>query len=266
MLIQKFCTFLALSSAVGVPAVIRWKLSPKNTVFPVRISEFDVQVRARTSDLPIAIDCLTSEYDSIAEILPDDFDGVIIDAGGHIGCASLRLASLFPRARIICIEPASDNLRLLLSNTRNVPKIEVRKAALVAEATGRITLSDRGRGGSGYTVVRDSEDVPNSTQLENVEAISITELLEEFGDNIGFVKLDIEGAERDILASHSFRERDIPAVFVELHERIKQGCNEVFRAFSAGRWTLRIGPEKFLSLSGTKMPGNGTNSNPPVPK
>lgn len=261
MIIQKLRTFVALSSAVGISAVMRWKFLPKNTVFLVRISGFDVQARARTSDLPIAIECLTSEYEAITTLLPAEFDGVIVDAGGHIGCASLRLASLFPNARIICIEPASDNLRLLQSNTRNIPKIEIRQAALVADATERITVADRGRGGSGYTVLTDSEDMPNTTRLEEVDAISVSDLLAELGDAIGLLKLDIEGAERDILASPSFRERDIPAVFVELHDRIKQGCNEVFQSFSADRWTLRLGPEKYLSLSRTRISGRATGAN-----
>jgi hypothetical protein len=129
----------------------------------------------------------------------------------------------------------------------------------VAKSTGRITLSDRGRDGSGYTVVTDSQDTPHMNRIEDVDTISITDLFEEFGHEIGFMKLDIEGAERDILTLPAFRDQDIPAVFVELHERINPGCTDAFNAFVARRWTLRIGAEKYLSLSRTPVSGKGSS-------
>lgn len=249
MLIRKLNTVLSLSHIVGARSVLRWKLLPKNTIFTVRIRGVDVKVRARTSDLPLAIECLTSEYESIAPLFSPAFEGVIIDAGGHIGCAAIRLSELFPKARIVCIEPSSDNLRILRMNTKHVSSVEIREAALVAKAAGRLTLSDRGRGGSGYTIVDNSQDTRSMAPIEDVDSIAITDLLEEFGSEIGFIKLDIEGAERDILALGEFRAANVPAIFVELHERISHGCVEAFESFSATRWTLRLGPEKYLSLS-----------------
>lgn len=249
MFIQKLATFYLLSRAAGLSSVLRWRLLRKNTIFTANIAGITVKLRARTSDLPIAIECLTSEYEAIAPLFPPDFAGVIIDAGAHIGCAALRLATLFPSARIICIEPSTDNVLLLRENTQFFPCIEIRKAALVAKAAGLLTLSDRGRGGSGYTVVENSHDTPNMSAIENVETIAITDLLNEFGPHIGFIKLDIEGAEQSILSSEEFRDFGVPAIFVELHERIRPGCVQAFASFSEDRrWNVRVGQEKYLSL------------------
>lgn len=64
-----------------------------------------VAVRPRTHDLRVALTSLGREFDRLRSLLDPDFDGIIVDAGGYIGSAALRLSDLFPAATIVSIEP-----------------------------------------------------------------------------------------------------------------------------------------------------------------
>ena len=61
--------------------------------------------------------------------------------------------------------------------------------------------------------------------------------------------MDIEGGELDLLKNDSKSLDKIPIIFIELHDRIVNGCTKEFMAFSKKRLVIKSGGEKFLSIS-----------------
>lgn len=174
--------------------------------------------------------------------------GLIIDGGGYIGSASVALARMFPNATIVTIEPSSENFALLQKNVAPYPNIVAIHAALDTESNRQIVLTDRGTGEWGFSTQKTGHE-SQCEDLEEVSTISIDDLLAQHpGDDLIFVKLDIEGAERQILENTSW-----PAVAgvmcVELHDRIIEGCEAAFRHACRDHVVIKFKGEKYFAVN-----------------
>lgn len=216
----------------------------------VTVAGHKIRVRPGTPDLRVAFQSLRHEFDILSQVLPADFPGLIVDAGGYIGLAALKLAELYPQATVVTIEPSEGNYTLLSQNIADHPRIHLIKAALYAESGRRMPLMDRGTGDWGFSIAVQDTAKAGPT-LGEVETVTLEDIKERFpGKPIGLIKLDIEGGEHAIFKDPSSTLHDVPAVFVELHDRIVPGCTEAFLKFSAARWVVNAGGEKLLSLQG----------------
>jgi FkbM family methyltransferase len=192
---------------------------------------------------------LGGEFTPLLDFCDSSFDGLIVDAGGYIGTAALALHQAFPKARIVTIEPSSDNFRLLQRNTLHVKSIYPIRAALVAGTSTKLTLSNRGTGPWGYTIVDEPSDSPEAPFIEEVPSITLHQISEMFRADIGILKLDIEGGEHDLFTEGAPDLALVPVIFAELHDRIVPGCTSLFNEFSKDRQIGKLGGEKYISVS-----------------
>ncbi|MEL7197552.1 MAG: FkbM family methyltransferase [Pseudomonadota bacterium] len=213
----------------------------------VNIYGRDVYVRKGTPDLLAAMSCFSGEFKDLRGKLPQAFDGVIVDAGGYIGTSAIAMRNLYPNAKLVVIEPSRENITVLRKNLAGFDNIEIVYGALVGKSIGTITLKNRGTGEWGFTAVHNPEDVSEATQLHETPAFTLSEVVEDI-DTIGILKLDIEGGEADILRHDAATLKRIPLVFAELHDRIVEGCSDLFFDFSKDREVEQFGGEKFLSV------------------
>lgn len=120
---------------------------------------------------------------------------VVVDIGANIGAVSVYAASLNPRARVIAVEPEPDNLHYL---RRNIINNGVRDRVTVC------TVAVAGHAGSGYIVDGHGHSVLTATPESNSTPVPITTLATLFTehsiDECDVLKIDVEGAEYDILA------------------------------------------------------------------
>lgn len=217
---------------------------------PVRVAGHEILVRPSTPDLRVAFNSLRHEFDVLSELLPQDYSGIIVDAGGYIGTAALKLSVMYPQASIVSIEASDSNYAMLLKNTSTQGNIHAIRAALYSESGCSMPLVDRGTGDWGFSIAL-HEKIDSERRIGTVNTITFADILREFpGKSIGLVKMDIEGGEYEIFKDPSTILHNIPAVFVELHDRIVPGCTEVFMHYCRGRWVLNAGGEKLLSLAG----------------
>jgi FkbM family methyltransferase len=245
---------------VGFVSYMRNKLLKRGTRMQVRIAGRTISIRARTRDLSVAIDSLCKEYEDLVGLLPEGFKGLIIDAGGYIGTAAIRLAELYPDATVVSVEPSSENLGILRANIAGQPRIHAVHAALTSKNGVMVTLRDPRLNEWGFTLV----DVAGSdaTDLEDVPSVSVSGLSTAFGKEVGFLKMDIEGAEVDVLGDELLRKTAPTVLFVELHERTVPGCVQSFMDFGRDRANYRGEGEKYLSVvSGAKVPEGFTPLN-----
>lgn len=236
-------------AAIGLLAWLRYKHSRPGTVVRIRVGKTKLKVRSGTHDLEVALTSLNGEFDSLIGLLPEEFAGTVIDAGGYIGTATLALRQVFPRARIICIEPSSKNLEILRWNLRNETNVEVLQGAIIGNRRDFVELSDTGTGEWGYSVsLGPSSTTMKVKSLETVKGFTLSDL--GVGrDNVGVIKLDIEGGEMELLSLDDKHLSQIPVVLAELHDEIIPGCTEMFFRFSSQRQLVQPPGEKWLSLS-----------------
>lgn len=132
---------------------------------------------------------------------------VAVDVGAHVGIFTLKAAR---KAKlVISVEPYPLNFRLLLTNVRinrltNVIPVNSALGSCNGEANLSISLK------SDSHTIRDSlknqPQVPISSgkQRLTVKLRTLDSLVNEFGiDKVGYIKIDAEGAELDILKGAS---------------------------------------------------------------
>ena len=197
------------------------------------------------SDLPhpIFIRTLSSDvstYNQVFQKREYKFDsqldpGVIVDAGANIGLASVYFATKYPNARVFAIEPQRSNFELLRRNVEAYRNIVPVQAALWHE-NGMIDVLDPGRGHWGFvTSAAGGNNSGDASVCHSVDAWTIDRLMDKFGlQNIDILKVDIEGAEKEVFSDPSAWISSVKMLIVELHDRMKPGCNDSFYSGAKG--------------------------------
>jgi FkbM family methyltransferase len=172
---------------------------------------------------------LEREYDLDLGFVPR----VVIDGGANVGYASVYFAQSFPEALVLAVEPEPENFRLLVSNTTAYRNIRCFNYALWPRRT-RVAIENPGDNPDAFRVTEGADRSGSYT----VQTISIPELLKQAGaESIDLLKLDIEGAEKELFEDESAAAwvALTRAVIVETHDRFKPGCTAaVERALSHG--------------------------------
>lgn len=124
----------------------------------------------------------------------------IIDVGAHVGAFSVRASKLFPGNFICAFEPAMDNFNLLKNNLKlnNCTNVQVyQKAVTNKENKADLFINDNHTGG--HSLLPDFHDKKNKVEIDT---ISINTFVKENAvDFIGYLKMDCEGSEYQILDS-----------------------------------------------------------------
>lgn len=217
---------------------------------PVRVDVWGVslQLRPGSKDLLVAAETLSDEFDVPMSYFKPDFNGFIIDAGGYIGTAAIQFARRLPSATIYTIEPSPSNFALLVENTRPYPNIVPIHAA-ITKKSGFIDLLDRRTGQWGFTIVERPDDVKDAKSVNRVPAVTLSDLATEYSfASIGLMKMDIEGAEFQLLEISENWIDNVEVLVVELHERICPGVEMLFEEKTKSRINLKLPGEKLVSI------------------
>ena len=225
----------------------KYFFSPKGELVNISINGVSVWIRKGSPDLYVALGCLYGEFEILRKYFSQNYSGVIVDAGGYTGLSTLALRELFPNAFIVVIEPSLENLQILKKNLADLEDVEIVHGALVGRGAGPVELKNRGTGEWGYTAVHQPLDNVSAETMHSAPAVTLSSLGYEVED-IGILKLDIEGGEFDLLTHDVPTMSGIGAVYIELHDRIIDGCQSLFFDFSKDRVLIKNAGEKYLSL------------------
>jgi FkbM family methyltransferase len=187
---------------------------------PLRIviNNFRFNIRWPSSDIGILNEVLKGKYYFAFSDLEPKEGNLIIDLGAYIGAYTVYAAK--KGAQVIAVEPASSNLELLLQNVllNNVSeKVNILKAA-VGSSKGFVKFPS------------DSIDPDLAafslynfkntwTKYEKVPLLRLNDILTLYNiKKIDIIKLDIEGAELEVLKStYSILKTYKPKLVVEVH-------------------------------------------------
>jgi FkbM family methyltransferase len=158
----------------------------------------------------------------------------IVDGGAYIGLSAIYFTLRYPGVRIIAVEASEKNFELLVRNTAAFPNIEPVNAALWPEP-GSLVLTDPGTGLWGLQVQAAGAPVgtaPDSADSANsVRAITIDDIIQDYGlEKIDLLKVDIEGAEKELFGKPGPWLDQVDAICIELHDWFKAGCTRTFFA------------------------------------
>lgn len=143
----------------------------------------------------------------------------IVDAGAHIGLASVYFARHYPKATIISLEPEASNFALLKRNAARYPNIRPLQAGLWSE---RATLEIQDP-----TVATWSFRVTESRSGSGIAALGVGDLMDDLNlGHIDVLKIDIEGSEVEVLGSAGPWLDKVGTMIIEMHDRFRPGCTE----------------------------------------
>jgi FkbM family methyltransferase len=214
-------------------------------------------IRPKTSDLALLRDVFGScEYDimrvphgadikaAYEAICASGATPLIIDAGANNGATAVWFSNLFPKAKIIAIEPDPENAHMCRLNTGRFPNVEVLEAAIGGES-GLVNLSDHPSGVAVQT--------QRSKTDAGVQVCTIPQVVAANGSaKLFFVKVDIEGFEGDLFSANTSWIDGLKALFIEPHDWMlpKQFSSWGFqRTMAQHKFELVIMNENLLYVS-----------------
>ncbi|MFL5752712.1 MAG: FkbM family methyltransferase [Bacteroidia bacterium] len=149
--------------------------------------------------------------DQRLKFAPSSPQPVILDCGANVGVSVLYFKSIFPAARITAFEPDPLIFRYLNENLRQnmVDGVELVNKAVWTDDNGIEFGSEGADGGSVYFE-------GNKTRLPSLRLKTLMEKEEE----IDLLKMDIEGAEVEVITDCAEQLKKVKYLFVEYHSWI----------------------------------------------
>ena len=172
------------------------------------------------------------EYDlSLGDFTPRH----ILDLGANVGFASVLFASRWPDAVILAVEPEERNVVLLKRNTGAYPKISALHGA-VWSRPGKVAVANPEDDVNAFQMVESANEGPG------IPAFTLPQLIERVGCvRLDLLKMDVEGAEAEILRGAGEWLDRVNVMVIELHDRMIPGCSEaLYNALHGRRFRQEI--------------------------
>ncbi|UXN66274.1 FkbM family methyltransferase (plasmid) [Phyllobacterium sp. A18/5-2] len=199
-----------------------------------KVGPHKLQLRCRDSDLFVYGQVFGAEEysvgkrneralkDFIARSVGGGKTPIIIDGGGNVGYSAVYFATTYPEAQVITIEPDPVTFALMKSNCSAFKNVVPIHGAIwthqngvhlgnTAQASWARTVEDEGKTPS-FTIEALVSKIPNADPL--------------------ILKLDIEGAEAEVLRSSAAVVRRFPCILIEPHDFMVPGKNTISGLFS----------------------------------
>jgi FkbM family methyltransferase len=162
----------------------------------------------------------------------------IVDGGANIGLATLYWKQEFPDARIIAFEPDPEIFETLKRNIEHhaCDDVTLVEKGLWSEE-GRLEFQPDGADGGQMASVAESE--------VDEESVPVTRLVPYLDERIDMLKLDIEGAEVEVLCDAAGHLGSVQNLFVEWHSYVgkKQRVDEILGVLRQAGFRIHIHPE-----------------------
>lgn len=184
-----------------------------------------MKCRFNNSDLVIYIGTFMLG-DSALEMTPEP--QLIVDLGANVGYTALNLRRCFPKAWVLAVEPGDENFEVLRENLGSLERMILRKT-VVTQKEGQFRLSN-------------PEDIAMSQWYKEdttrddgtIQGVTVGSLLSEFDEEVRpvLVKMDIEGAEKEIFLNDTGWLDRVDVVLVEPHgEETREIIESVLKDF-----------------------------------
>ncbi|OGF27453.1 hypothetical protein A2331_00625 [Candidatus Falkowbacteria bacterium RIFOXYB2_FULL_34_18] len=201
------------------------------------------------------------EYRIIENIIVDT-DGPIVDAGAHLGFFTIYTKCLNQNSKIFCLEPEKDNIKILKENlaNNNIADVNILQMAL-ADKSGMGNLiishdSHNHRLSVGGAVLK-----TQNLDIQKINTITISDLINKYQwPHISLLKMDIEGAEKDVINSLSVHDfSKIKAIVFEYHENYNVNHGVLEKILRKNGFGVEIFPSQFDKKMGILFANNKKN-------
>lgn len=218
--------------------------------------EYDYQFHLRrfTSDIDVYKQIYyRPDYPRIIDKIEEIFRGFenvkkIIDGGAYTGLSTFYWAKTFPNAQVVAIEAERSNFDLLKKNVliNNLSNVDIHNKAIWShEEQLCITREKMDKRPWAFAV-----EIRNEQQTDEISGISLSKLRADLSiDTVDILKLDIEGAEREVfLEDNKIGEvlENTKVIICELHYFDKTKDDIIKKITGFGYLVSTIGEDHFF--------------------
>jgi FkbM family methyltransferase len=209
-----------------------------------RLSGFDVKARDGDFSAPVELRPDSSDLSVFAQVfLDNDYNlrrltryveicrsfseidrgatPLILDCGANIGLSSLYLAKNWPSAHVLAVEPDPSNFDLLRRNVAAHANIQPVQAAVGAE-DGKVRIANTDAQEWARRTERVSAEAPDAITSLSIQSLMALapppQVYQPF-----LIKIDIEGAEKDLFSRSREWISKFPILIIELHDWMLPG-------------------------------------------
>ena len=178
--------------------------------------------------------------DGVNDFCNDDLSPYILDCGANVGVSVLRYKHLFPQAQIVTFEPDKELCSVLRRNLQanNAGDVEVVEAAVWTQDATIKFASGLVEAGHICTAEEEKGDIVE------VRAVRLADYLDR---KVDFLKLDIEGAELEVLRDCADRLGWVNKAVIEVHHLIDRPdvLAEILALLHGAGYKVSIGSAKW---------------------
>ncbi len=164
------------------------------------------------------VDCLSFIWqfkeifvDEIYKFKSETDSPLIFDCGANVGTSCLFLKKIFPNAKIKAFEADPEIAKILSSNVKNEKDVQVINKAVWINNNG-IEISLEGA---------DAASIYGNKNKVKVDSVRLRDLIDN-EEKIDMLKIDIEGAEIDIIKDCKESLNKVENIFIEFHSFLNQ--------------------------------------------
>ena len=235
-----------LANVIGIPGAVKlvMQLLTGRGTFPVTVPGYPhpIFIRKGTTDRAVLFAILIE-----GEYRNADYTKVpttIVDAGANIGLTSVYFSNRFPQARILAIEPVQGNFDVLAKNVAAYPNVQVFHGAVWPNQAS-LEISNPGSGSDSF-ILQASDGEPG----EPFPVITMPQVMDMMGGSIDLLKMDIEGAEREVFSAGNLDWlAAVNAIAIETHDRTAPGSSRaVYTAIANYSYRQFFGDKPFYVI------------------
>ena len=173
------------------------------------------------SDLSVIDEIFVDKMYRSAEQIISNLESPILDIGAHTGLFSVYVSTLNPNVKIFSLEPEPDNFTLMKENLKlnHCENVIVKNVALVGNDEEKVSLYLSNNSHNHTTLPPNHFTTKNPEEIK-ISATNLNRIISQNKlDKIGLLKMDIEGAEFEIIkALDNNIIKVIKNIVVEYHE------------------------------------------------
>ena len=154
-------------------------------------------------------------------------EGVVVDAGAHVGLFSRWMSRQNPHRRIIALEPFQENYDCLTANLQSTEAGNVEAYRMGVGGAVKVGCMEAVGQRSIDHLLRPADRLDESS----FPVLTLADILEMVGDSrISFFKLDVEGAERELFEiAEPYQIQRIDHLAMEYHDHLAPGTLQLIQ-------------------------------------
>jgi len=147
---------------------------------------------------------------------------LIIDCGANIGLSVIFFKQLYPHSSIIAYEADPNIFNTLQFNIDSFYLKDVEALNRAVWISDDEEISFRIEGGYSGRIPKAGEDMKNIESHAKVKTVRLKDIIASSERRIDFLKIDVEGAEADIILDCATVLDKVDHLFIEYHSHIKE--------------------------------------------